>query len=191
MQLMRSTCLLTLSFSLVLALVSASAAQAKTVSDLTLQLPDGDLVLTSLGLKANELAGKLLMPSPAIRRIVTRFGISIATCEFVSEAFQVSLTAAAARCVEETPEYMRPALVVSKKGIVKYFVKSRGFSKHIEIGREIPSGSLAKQLSARGPRRKEGHVSAEVWTDIDVDALIKEESILLPAYDTVLTLLHF
>jgi hypothetical protein len=100
------------------------------------------------------------------------------------------LTAAAARCVEETPEYLRAALVVSKKGIVKYFVKSLGFSEYIEIDREIPLGSLAKQLSAQGPVRKKGHVPAEVWIDIKPGFLLQEESILLSGYDTVLTLLN-
>jgi hypothetical protein len=140
---------------------------------------------------ANKFAAELLMPSPVIRRIVTKCGISIDTCEFVSDLFQVSRTAAAARCVEETPQYLRPALVVSKKGMVKYFVKSIGFSQYIEINRPIPVGSLAKQLSARGLRRKEGHVSAPIWIDTRLDALIQEESILLSGYDTVVTLLHF
>jgi len=138
---------------------------------------------------ANNFAAKLLMPSPVIGRIVMKCGISIDTCEFVRKLFDVSLTAAAARCVEET-QYRRPALIVSKRGMVKYFVKSVGFSEYIEINRPIPVGSLAKQLSARGPRRKEGQVSASMWIDIRLDALIQEESILLPGYDTVVTLLH-
>lgn len=139
---------------------------------------------------ANKFAAELLMPSPVIRRIVTKCGISIDTCEFVSDLFQVSLTAAAARCVEETPQYLRPALVVSKKGMVKYFVKSLGFSQYVEINRPIPVGSLAKRLSARGARKKAGYVSAPIWIDTRLDALIQEESILLPGYDTVVTLLH-
>jgi hypothetical protein len=140
---------------------------------------------------ANNFAAELLMPSPVIGRIVTKSGISIDTCEFVSRLFEVSLTAAAARCVEGTPQYLQPALVVSKNGMVKYFVKSVGFSEYIEINRPIPLDSLAKQLSARGPRKKEGHVSASMWIDTRLDALIREESILLPGYDTVVTLLHF
>lgn len=138
---------------------------------------------------ANEFAGKLLMPPSVIRRIVTKFGVSIDTWNLVSDMFQVSLTAAAARCVEETPDYLRAALVVGKKGIVKYFVKSPMFSEYIKIDREIPSGSIAKQLSPPGIHRKKGHVSAEVWIDIEPGFLLQEESILLPGYDTVLTLL--
>jgi len=138
---------------------------------------------------ANKFAAELLMPSSAIRRIVTKCGISIDTCEFVSDLFQVSLTAAAARSVEETPEYLRAALVVSKKGIVKYFVKSLGSSEYIEIDRKIPVGSLAKQLSEHGPLRKKGHVPAEVWIDIKPGFLLQEESVLLPGYETVLTLI--
>ena len=139
--------------------------------------------------EANEFAGKLLMPSAVMRRIVVRFGCSIDTWELVRDLFRVSLTAAAARCVEETPEYLRAALVVSKNGIVKYFVKSPAFSRYIEIDREIPSGSIAKELSRRGVRRKKGQVSAEVWIDIEPGFLLQEESMLLPGYDTVLTLL--
>lgn len=145
---------------------------------------------TDLEKAANNFAAELLMPAPVIRRLVMKCGISIDTCEFVSDLFQVSLTAAAARCVEET-QFLEPALVVSKNGIAKYFVKSIGFSEYIKINRPIPVGSLAKQLSARGLRRKEGRVSASIWIDTRLDALIQEESILLPGYDTVVTLLHF
>jgi hypothetical protein len=142
--------------------------------------------------EAHKFASRLLMPSPVIGRIVKRLGISIQTCELVSHLFQVSLTAAAARCVEEDEsQYNGPALVVSKQGMVKYFVKSTTFPDYIEIKRPIPTGSLAKQLSARGARRKAGHVSAKIWTDTSLPALIWEESILLQGYNTVVTLLHF
>jgi len=142
--------------------------------------------------QANEFASRLLMPSPVIGRIVKRLGTSIDTCELVGRLFQVSLTAAAARCVEEDEsQYSGPALVVSKQGMVKYFVKSTTFPEYIEIKRPIPSSSLAKQLSARGARRKAGHVSADIWTDTSLPALIWEESVLLSGYDTVITLLHF
>jgi Zn-dependent peptidase ImmA (M78 family) len=141
---------------------------------------------------AHKFASRLLMPSPVIGRIVKRLGISIQTCELVSHLFQVSLTAAAARCVEEDEsQYNGAALVVSKKEMVKYFVKSTTFSEYIEINRPIPLGSLAKQLSARGARKKAGRVSAHIWTDTSLPAVIWEESILLPAYDTVVTLLRF
>jgi Zn-dependent peptidase ImmA (M78 family) len=141
--------------------------------------------------EAHKFASRLLMPSPVIGRIVKRLGFSIQTCELVSRLFQVSLMAAAARCVEEDEsQHNGPALVVSKKNMVKYFVKSIKFSEYIEIDRPIPSGSLAKQLSVRGERRKAGHVSAKIWTDTSLPALIWEESILLPKYDTVVTLLH-
>lgn len=140
---------------------------------------------------ANNFAAELLMPTPVVKRLVTRLRMSIATCEFVSSLFQVSLTAAAARCVEESPPHLRSALVVSKDGMVKYFVKSISFSEYIDINRPIPVGSLARQLSERGARKTEGRVSASIWIDTQLDALIQEESILLPGYDTVVTLLHF
>ncbi len=106
---------------------------------------------------ANEFASELLMPSPVIRRIVMRLGISIDTCELIGKLFQVSLTAAATRCVEEDEaQYNGSALVVSKSQVVKYYVKSTAFSEYIEINRPIPRGSLAKQVSAGGARKKVG-----------------------------------
>jgi Zn-dependent peptidase ImmA (M78 family) len=136
---------------------------------------------------ANKFAGELLMPSATVRRIVRKFGISIDTCKFVRDQFDVSLSAAAVKCVELT-DHVRAALVVSERGFTKYFVKSPGFSGYIETGSELPSESLAKQLSARDPEKR-GVVSAQVWIDIQLDVVITEDSILLPGYDRILTLL--
>jgi len=76
----------------------------------------------SLEQAANKFAGELLMPSLAVRRIVKKFGVSMDTCKFISDQFEVSLTAAAVKCVEVTDR--RAALVVTEGGIRKSFKPS-------------------------------------------------------------------
>ncbi len=137
---------------------------------------------------ANQFAGELLLPSAAVRRIVRKFGISMDTCKFVGKQFQVSLTAAAVKCVELS-DSNRAVLVVSKRGVIENFVKSPGFSDYIHDG-ELPSESLAKQLLIGGGIEKKGQVSARTWVDLPHDDfVITEHSILMRRYQRIITLL--
>ncbi len=136
---------------------------------------------------ANKFAGELLMPSLAVRRIVKKLGVSMDTCKFISDQFQVSLTAAAVKCVEVTDR--RAALVVTEGGIRKRFKPSSRITEFIPIGAPLSPDSLASQLSA-SHRKKNGLVPAEAWIDISLsDVMIVEDSLLMPNYEMILTLL--
>jgi hypothetical protein len=139
---------------------------------------------------ANEFASELLMPSLALRRIVKRFGVSMNTCKFIRDQFQVSLTAASVKCMEVAER--RAALLVFERGIFKRYKRSNYFSETFKpnIGSPIPEDSLASQLSISGEREKRGSVAADVWIDASVPHMgIDEDSLLMPKYETILTLL--
>ena len=141
----------------------------------------------SLEQAANKFAGELLMPSLAVRRIVKKFGVSMDTCKFISDQFEVSLTAAAVKCVEVTDR--RAALVVTEGGIRKRFKPSSRITEFIPIGAPLSPDSLASQLSA-SHRKKDGLVPADAWIDISLsDVMIMEDSLLMPNYEKILTLL--
>lgn len=130
------------------------------------------------------------MPSLAVRGIVKKCGVSMNTCKFIREQFQVSLTAAAVKCIEVTNR--RAALLVIEGGIFKRYKRSLYFSEifRMKVGEAILPGSLASQLSASGEREKSGRVDADKWIDIPIrDAGIDEESLLMTNYKTILTLL--
>lgn len=135
---------------------------------------------------ANKFAAEFLLPSPVVRRIVRKLGVSFDTIGFVSKQFEASLTAAAVQCVKEADH---AALVMSKRGIVTSFEKSQNFGAYIEMGK-LPEGSLAAQLVGSKQREKRGKVNAQVWVDIGHDEFgIVEHSISMPNYERILTLL--
>ena len=124
------------------------------------------------------------MPSSAVRRIVKTFGISMDICKFISDQFQVSLMAAAVKCMEVTNR--RAALVVTEGGIRKRFKPSSGFTEFINIGAPLSPDSLASELSV-SYRKKSGLVPAEAWIDSSLsDVMIMEESLLMPNYQIIL-----
>ena len=139
---------------------------------------------------ANAFAGELLMPSLVVRRIVKKFGVSVNTCKFISDQFQVSLTAAAVKCMEVTDR--RAALLVIGGGIFKRYKRSSYFDEtfRMKVGEAISPDSLASQLSASGQWEKSGLVDADKWIDTSLTGRkITEESLLMPNYQTILTLL--
>jgi len=78
---------------------------------------------------------------------------------------------------------------MSEGGIRKRFKPSSRITEFIPIGAPLSPYSLASQLSA-SHRKKSGLVPAEAWIDISLsDLMIMEESLLMPKYKTILTLL--
>ena len=136
---------------------------------------------------ANRFAAEFLLPSPAVRRIVRRLGISFETIRFVGKQFESSLTAAAVQCVKVADQAV---LVMSKRGIVTSFEKSQNFGGYIEMGK-LPEGSLAAQLGGR-QREKIGTMKGSVWLGPAYEEFrMTEHSILMPNYERVLTLLVY
>jgi Zn-dependent peptidase ImmA (M78 family) len=146
--------------------------------------------LLSHEVEANKFASELLLPTSAIFPLVERNGANISLIKEIANDFQTSLTAAAFKCIAITEE--RCALIWSIDGQIKWFTKSESFRCYLPMQR-LDSDSLACQLSrAIVSQVLEGEVYADAW--IEDDSLssndkVWEESISLPAYNGVLTIL--
>lgn len=139
--------------------------------------------------EANKFAAELLLPAAKLATIVRERGLSLKTCKFVSKLFQTSLTVAAIRCVEVSER--KAAFVESRNCVVRLFAKSLSWKGHIDWGGEIGSGALARQLSVGGEMEMTGRVQAMEWIWGQTAATLTEESMLMPNYGTVLSLLLF
>ncbi len=138
--------------------------------------------------EANKFAAALLLPTTNVSAIVRERGLSLETCKFVSQLFETSLTAAAIRCAELSDQ--KAAFVETRNAVVRSFQRSRRWKDFIKHDWEIGSKALARQLSIHGDREKKGQVSALEWIwDETVKMMLTEESMLMPNYNTVLSLL--
>ncbi len=140
---------------------------------------------------ANRFASELILPSEQIGPIVRERSASIETARYISKEFQTSLTAAALKCVEVTDDSC--ALVVSVDGVVRQYRSSKLWRYIILTGCKLGHGTLAKHLpNDFNERQKSGEVSARAWAmdkSMYTDAAVVEDSILLPNYNTVLSIL--
>jgi Zn-dependent peptidase ImmA (M78 family) len=136
---------------------------------------------------ANQFAGEFLLPRTAVKAMIGELGVSIDTCELVSECFQTSFTAAAVRCVELSD--VTVALVESRNGVVRHVKRGDRFKDYVPINRRFGSEALANQLSD-DQVHKQGIVPAWAWIRIEsTRPKIMEDSLLIPKYNRVLTLL--
>lgn len=141
---------------------------------------------------ANRFASELLLPSEQVALVVKERAASIQTARFLSDKFQTSLTAAALKCIEVTDDAC--VLVMSFDGIVKRYRPSRLWRYIIPMGCALGHGTLAKYLSEDSEgRQKSGVISALAWAMgnkyMEMGAELLEDSILLPRYNIVLSIL--
>jgi len=141
---------------------------------------------------ANRFASELLLPSEQVAPVVKEGSASIQTARLLSNDFQTSLTAAALKCVEVSEESC--ALVVSFDGVVQRYRPSRSWRYLIPTGCKLSPGTLAKYLPEDSDEgQKSGVVSALAWAMgnkyMEMGANLMEDSILLPRYNIVLSIL--
>ncbi|MCI0724929.1 MAG: ImmA/IrrE family metallo-endopeptidase [Acidobacteria bacterium] len=141
--------------------------------------------------EANEFAGELLIPTAQASPIVTKRLPSLKVIKEVAQHFNASLTASGWRFCELTPE--RCAMVMSTKRRIVWYKAAEDFRFHIKVGDEIEEGTVALDcfLGRKIPSAPVS-VAASLWlasSNLLPQASVWEESILLPYYDSVLTLL--
>jgi hypothetical protein len=139
---------------------------------------------------ANRFAAELLLPSSEIAPIVYKESVTIAVAKIVGEHYQTSLTAAALKCVELTKKEVC-AVVLSASGIIRWYRLNDRFTEYVRTGQRLSDDSLASDLS-KEIREKDGAVPAMAWINkygLSADAKIWEDSILLPYYNSVLTII--
>jgi hypothetical protein len=141
-------------------------------------------------IEANEFASELLLPYKEVQPFVKK-DLTIALAKKVCQEFRASLTATCLKCVEVTEE--KCAVVVSVAGYIKWFRRNEKFGYFVRVNQEVGEESYAAQLFT-GTHVEEpfGAVPADAWIEAETlpaDARIWEDSILLPYYNSTITIL--
>jgi hypothetical protein len=142
-------------------------------------------------LAANQFAAELLLPYREVESFVKKTDLTINLAKKVSSEFEASLTAATLKCVDVTTE--RCAVAFSVAGSIKWFRRNENFHYFVRVNQKVSDESYAAQLFS-GARIDEpfGAVPAEAWLEAEnlpSDARIWEDSILMPYYNSAITIL--
>lgn len=142
-------------------------------------------------LEASAFAAALLMPAKIFEPLCRNANPSLKYVAELGQQFQVTLTAAATRYIQFCPH--RCCLVASTNGKIRYHRKTDDFGYFI-VPREALDPATYAADSFKGERLPAGmrDVKATAWLEgkrIDSSKTILEESIPMPSYGSVLTLL--
>lgn len=142
-------------------------------------------------LEASAFAGALLMPQTLFRPLCERREPSLALIADLGARFQVTLTAAATRYIQFSP--YRCCLVISTDGKVCYYRATNDFGYFISPGEKLDPGTYAADYF-KGDKLPTGMhaVKAAAWLQsrkIERGITIMEDSLAMPFYNSVLTLL--
>jgi len=141
--------------------------------------------------EANKFASELLLPTDHVRRIVQARLASIETAKYLCTNLQTSLTAALLKSVEVTEE--RCCVVLSTNYLIDWAMPNDVFRHYVRKGEKLSVDSLASRLMKGGEEREASSmVPAAAWVDdyrLEAGAMIHEESIFQPHYNSVLTVL--
>lgn len=142
-------------------------------------------------LEASAFASALLMPAKMFEPLSRTAVPSLSYVAELAQRFQVTLTAAAMRYIEFCPH--RCCLVASTGGKIRYHRKTDDFGYFITPRESLNAATYAADFF-NGDRLPVGmrQVNATAWLEgkrIDSNKTIQEESIPMPSYDSVLTLL--
>jgi len=142
-------------------------------------------------LEASVFGAALLMPAKIFEPLCRAAKPSLKHVSELAEHFQVTLTAASTRYIRFCPH--RSCLVVSKDGKIRYHRKTEDFGYFISPREDLNPATYAADFFKGGRLPKEmREVKASAWVEgkrIDSSKTILEESIAMPSYDSVLTLL--
>jgi Zn-dependent peptidase ImmA (M78 family) len=142
-------------------------------------------------LQANTFAASLLTPQMMFAPRCSPSSPSLAGIAHLAQDFEVTLTAAASRFIEFCPH--RCCLVVSKNGRIQYHRPTPDFGYFLFPSTEIrPLTYAADFYKGKGVPKGMHSVPADAWLDspkLDSSKRIMEDSIPMPSYNAVLTLL--
>lgn len=154
------------------------------------QVEAWDPKLPATELEANQFAGELMIPARMVERVFGTPEPSLEMAEGIASTFSASLTASAYRFVELTS--YRCALVWSSSGQVRWFKGSAEFAQWVRTREQVDKRTFAYGcfLGTAPPRSWEA-VPANAWLggSYSDDAVVLEQSVAMPFYDGVLTLL--
>lgn len=142
-------------------------------------------------LEASAFAAALLMPAKMFEPLCQSARPSLKYVGEMAGRFQVTLTAAASRYIQFCPH--RCCLVISKDGKIRYHRKTKDFGYFITPRQDLSSATYAADFFKGDLLPKHmREVAAPAWLEgerIDSSKTIQEESIAMPSYGSVLTLL--
>jgi len=137
--------------------------------------------------EANRFASELLMPSALVAPIVDKYGLTIKTCNFICRLFRASYTAAASKCVQASDREV--AMIITDSGVLRYFQRGRRWKYRIKQGEALSEESMATLLRSNRMGEINGEVPATAWTSAGTGLRLWEESVMMPRYKRVVTLL--
>lgn len=140
--------------------------------------------------EANRFAAELLLPTREIYEVVNRRKATIALAKELSAEFETSLTATTLKCVQTTEEAC--AVVWSVDGAAKWARRNENFQYFVPNGKLDHNTLAASLFSNSSETQKADEVFAEAWLSGDnftAESKIWEDSISLPFYNAVLTIL--
>ena len=145
--------------------------------------------------EANEFAAHFLLPTQFLCERFVANSPSFDLINDIASEFQTSLTATALRFLDFTEEPM--AVVSSQNGFIEWFQATQDFmdsGAFVDVRAKVrkPSGAASFFLEGYPPPMKWRKVPALTWLKdgkIDDSIRIKEWSIAMPRYSSVLTLL--
>jgi hypothetical protein len=141
-------------------------------------------------LEANEFAAELLLPAALVRTPLRLETPSLETIGGVAKEFQTSLTAATWRFLDLTDQPC--AMIWSQNRNARWYRTSDALPIELPL-QELPAlQSIAGRLFAQEEGPNAGPIDPFLWCQpIDAERIhtLIEESIHLPNYDAVLTLL--
>jgi Zn-dependent peptidase ImmA (M78 family) len=146
--------------------------------------------LSAQEIEANRFASELLLPTKEIYQTVHDKKVTLSLVKQLSLDFNASLTAAALKSIEVSSEAC--AVIWSTNGFVKWFKKNENFRYFIQYGRLDEQSLALKLFQNNNLREDENFVYSETWLrgdNLSSKLMIWEDSIYLPNYNSVLTML--
>jgi len=142
-------------------------------------------------LAANQFAAELLLPYREVESFVKKTEVTMKVAKKVSSEFEASLTAATLKCVDVTTEGC--AVAFSVAGSIKWFRRNENFHYFVRVNQKVSDESYAAQLfSGTHDDEPFGEVPADAWLEsenLPSNARIWEDSILMPYYNSAITIL--
>lgn len=140
---------------------------------------------------ADEFAAELLIPSDEVQSLINSEKPSLQLISRVAEQYETSLSASAWRYCDIVS--VPCAIIWSTNRVIQWLRKSDSFNFFLRRGVNVPEGSYAL-VAYKGERLPEGPepVPAAEWIEhprLLEGAEIWEQSLKLPYYDSVITLL--
>jgi hypothetical protein len=141
--------------------------------------------------EADTFASELLLPTTDVVQHVNRRWPSMQVVSDIAEHFGASMMAAARKFCDVAPQPC--AVVWSSQRVIRWFHSSPSFVNFIEPG--VPLGLESLALAAHQGQTPPGvmeEVPAEAWIKsswLKDDAVVSEQSILMPSYEGCLSLI--